>query len=86
MVSKFPTLKSKEKINMLKFTRIYKVKATGELKTQPVSVNPEFAISVRPSNRLDGQRSTLLLAGGAEYELTETYKEVNAAIAKAVAA
>jgi len=68
-------------INMIKFTRVYKEKATGAVKTQSVTVNPEFVLSVRPSNRLEGQRSIIVVAGGLTYDLADTYKEVVKAIA-----
>ena len=59
-------------------TRVYKVALTGEIKTQPVSINVLEIATVRPSNRLGKavHRATVTLTNGVEIETAEKYSEV----------
>lgn len=72
--------KRKENKTMVPFTRVYKFKDSSEVRTQPISVNPEFIVSVRPSNRLDTQRSVITMVDGTTYDLLDSYKEVKAVL------
>ena len=68
--------------DFISLTRIYKTKATGEMKTQPITVAVAAVSSVRPSNRLGypEHRTTITLIGGAEIDIAEKFSEVNALI------
>ena len=59
-------------------TRVYKVAATGEIKTQKFTVAVDAIESVRPSNRLGypEHRSTITLISGATVDLSDTYSSV----------
>lgn len=56
-------------------TRVYKVKGKSGVKTGSISINPELVASVRASNRLGypEHRSTITMAGGETFDLTEKY-------------
>lgn len=64
-------------VTNVNLTRVYKLKDTGQVKTQKVSVDRGALTSVRASNRLPGQRATITIAG-AELEVAETFSEVKA--------
>lgn len=59
-------------------TRVYKVAATGEIKTQKFTVAVDAIESVRPSNRLGypEHRSTITLISGATVDLANTYSDI----------
>ena len=68
---------------LVALTRVYKVAKTGDVKTQPMSVNSAAVASVVPSNRLGRpeHRSTITLTSGATFDLQDRYTEVLAALA-----
>lgn len=53
-------------------------------KTQPITVNVDHIVSVRPSNRLGRDipehRSTIVMSDGTVYDLTNLYSEVRKAV------
>lgn len=66
----------------LNLTRVYRLDATGELFTQPYTVNVSQVASVRPRNTLgkEHHRSTIVLASGKEVDLVERFSVVRDAL------
>jgi hypothetical protein len=66
----------------IKATRVYKDKASGELKTQSVIIAKAEIAMVRPSNRLGfpEHRATITLASGTVVDVADTFRELSAAL------
>jgi hypothetical protein len=68
--------------SFIKVTRIYKDKATGELKTQNYTLAKVAVIGFRPSNRLGypEHRATITLISGDSIDVQDTYATLNTAL------
>lgn len=68
--------------SFVKFTRLFKSTEdnTGYIKPQKITIAASAVSSVRPSNVLDGQRSTITMTDGTEFALADTYSAVQKAL------
>lgn len=65
---------------MLKLTRLFVYKDQSKVNTQTITVNPAHITSVRPSNKLAGQRAVITLVDGTSYDVADKFSKINAAI------
>jgi hypothetical protein len=67
------------------FTRVYKVDATGAIKTQPITINTGEIATFRASNKLTPSgpvserehRSTITLKNGTKYNISTSYSDLS---------
>ena len=77
-MSKSIELNLEQEAVFLELTRVYKLKGSTTIKSQPITVARSAIAGVRPSNRLGkaDHRSTLTLIDGTNVDLAETYSTV----------